>query len=143
MESDNYRPNLDGSHAIVTGASSGLGRHFAAILASHGAAVTLAARRVERLEALRDEIHSSGGRADLVSLDVTDTGSIEQRLTTHADRFGPADILINNAGTAVTKPAMAHGEDDWDHVMDTNLKGLFFCAQHFAKQAVTAIEDGE
>lgn len=142
MNSARYQPNLEGRHAIVTGASSGLGRHFAKVLSSHGAAVTLAARRVERLEALRDEIRAAGGLADVISLDVTETGKISHALTTHNQQFGVADILINNAGTAVTKPAIDHDEGDWDHVMDTNLKGLFFVARHFAEAVTPAVKDG-
>ncbi|MBV6632536.1 MAG: SDR family oxidoreductase [Alphaproteobacteria bacterium] len=143
MNSDKYYPNLEGRHAIVTGASSGLGRHFASTLANHGAGVTLAARRVERLEALRDDIIDAGGQADLIELDVTDTDAIGERLGRHTDQFGVPDILINNAGTAVTKRAINHEEGDWDHVMDTNLKGLFFVAKHFASAASQAVKDGK
>lgn len=124
---------LRGKRALVTGASSGLGAHFARVLAVHGAEVVLAARRAEALEALAREIGAAGvvgagGAVRCVALDVTDAAS----RATLADAAGPVDILVNNAGVAREGAALRHPEADWDAVMDTNLKGLFYVAQALA-----------
>ncbi|AQV94074.1 2-deoxy-D-gluconate 3-dehydrogenase [Cupriavidus necator] len=115
---------LRGKRALVTGASSGLGAHFAQVLASHGAEVVLAARRVDALKAVASKIETYGP-VQCVALDVTDAAS---RAALVRD-IAPVDILINNAGLARESVALKHTEDDWDVVMDTNLKGLFFLAQ--------------
>ncbi|WP_416896975.1 MAG: SDR family NAD(P)-dependent oxidoreductase [Minwuia sp.] len=127
---------LDGKVALVTGASSGLGAHFARVLAASGAAVGIAARRVERLEALVDEITSNGGRAFATSLDVTETGQIDAAVEAVEQALGPVDILVNNSG--VTAPNAIHriSEDDYDFVLDTNLKGAFFMAQAVGKRLI-------
>ncbi|SAI69377.1 2-deoxy-D-gluconate 3-dehydrogenase [Bordetella ansorpii] len=119
---------LNGRRALVTGASSGLGAHFAALLARHGAEVVLAARRVCALEGVAQPIRAAGGAAQCVALDVTDAGS-RQAL---ADAAGPIDILVNNAGIVRQAPALRQSEPDWDAVLDTNLKGMFFVAQALA-----------
>ncbi len=116
--------SLQGKRALVTGASSGLGAHFARCLASHGAEVVLAARRLDALEAVAKQV-GEHGRAQCVALDVTDAAS----RAALAREVGPIDILINNAGLVREGPALRHGEEDWDVVMDTNLKGMFFLAQ--------------
>ena len=91
--------DLSGRVALVTGASSGLGRHFAKVLASHGAKVVLAARRLERLEAVAAEIEAAGGEALAVAMDVTDAAQIDAALNATLERFGgPADIIVNNSG---------------------------------------------
>jgi NAD(P)-dependent dehydrogenase (short-subunit alcohol dehydrogenase family) len=117
---------LSGKRALVTGASSGLGAHFARLLAAHGANVVLAARRVEALHKLAESI--GPGRASVVDLDVNDPGSIARL----ADAAGPIDILVNNAGVVREGPALSQNEQDWDAVIDTNLKGMFFVAQALA-----------
>jgi len=125
---------VDGKRALVTGASSGFGRHFAMTLAKAGADVALAARRVDRLESLAKEIHdATGQRAHPVALDLADTGSIAVCAETTAEALGGIDILVNNAGTVVTKPSLKQTEADWDAVLDVNLKGAFFMAQATAK----------
>ncbi|MCY4757157.1 SDR family NAD(P)-dependent oxidoreductase [Pelomonas aquatica] len=118
---------LAGKRALVTGASSGLGAHFAVLLAAHGAEVVIAARRMDSLAdvARRVEAH---GVARCLRLDVTDAAS-RQELAAAA---GPIDILVNNAGVVRETPALSHSEDDWDAVLDTNLKGMFFLAQALA-----------
>ncbi len=120
--------DLAGKTALITGASSGLGAHFAELLASHGAKVVIAARRVDKLEALASKL-SRYGEVRTVELDVTDASSRE-RLSA---AVGPIDVLINNAGVVRDGPALAHTEDDWDAVLDTNLKGMFFVAQTIAQ----------
>ncbi|MGB8622747.1 MAG: glucose 1-dehydrogenase [Paracoccaceae bacterium] len=119
--------DLRGRRALVTGASSGLGRHFARLLALHGAEVRAAARRLDKLEELEAEIEAGGGRGDVVEMDVTDSASVKAGIA-DAD----FDILINNAGIAVTKPALDMSEEAFDAVLATNLKGSFLVAREVA-----------
>jgi NAD(P)-dependent dehydrogenase (short-subunit alcohol dehydrogenase family) len=116
--------DLRGRSALVTGASSGLGAHFARLLAAQGATVTLAARRVEALERLAGEI---GGGAQVLALDVADTGTIQDRLA--GRRF---DVLINNAGISAPGPALGQSAAEIDAVLDVNLKGAFHVARAVA-----------
>jgi 3-oxoacyl-[acyl-carrier protein] reductase len=126
--------DLSGKTALVTGASQGLGQRFARVLAQHGAAVGLAARQTGKLAGLHDEIAGTGGRAAAVALDVTDIASIEQAFDEVEAALGRVEILINNAGVAVTRSALDQSEADWDQVIDTNLKGAFFVAQAAARR---------
>lgn len=125
------RFDLTGRVALVTGASSGLGRHFAQVLAEAGAKVVVGSRRTQVLDDLCSVIAKAGGQARAVPLDVTDSASIEQALAGMADQG--FDILINNAGVTVTKSVLDLSEDEWDHVVDTNLKGNFLVAQAAAR----------
>ncbi|MGO4391246.1 SDR family NAD(P)-dependent oxidoreductase [Variovorax sp. M-6] len=117
---------LAGKRALVTGASSGLGAHFARLLAAHGAHVVIAARRLDALEVLARAI--GGDRVSTIALDVADASS-RARLV---DEAGAIDILINNAGIVREGSALGCSEDDWDAVLDINLKGMFFVAQAIA-----------
>ena len=128
--------DLSGRTALVTGASQGLGRRFATVLAEHGAAVALAARQSDKLRELEREIAAGGGRIASVTLDVTDQTSIEGAIAAVEDALGPIDVLINNAGVAVSRGVLEQTEADWDRVLDTNLKGAFFTAQAVAKRMV-------
>jgi 3-oxoacyl-[acyl-carrier protein] reductase len=128
--------DLSGRIALVTGASQGLGRRFAKVLAGHGAAVGLAARQLDKLIELENEIAAAGGKVASVTLDVTDHANIEGAIGTIEDVLGPIDLLINNAGVAVSKGVLEQTEADWDKVIDTNLKGAFFTAQAVAKRMV-------
>jgi 3-oxoacyl-[acyl-carrier protein] reductase len=128
--------DLSGRTALVTGASQGLGRRFATVLAEHGAAVALAARQSDKLRELEREIAAGGGRVARVTLDVTDQTSIEGAIAAVEDALGPIDVLINNAGVAVSRGVLEQTEADWDRVLDTNLKGAFFTAQAVAKRMV-------
>ncbi len=126
--------DLSGKVALVTGASQGLGRRFAQTLAAHGAVVGLAARQTAKLEDLRQAIEAAGGRAACVALDVTDTASIDPALALLEKTLGPLDVLVNNAGVAVSKGVLEQTEADWDKVVGTNLKGAFFTAQAAARR---------
>jgi 3-oxoacyl-[acyl-carrier protein] reductase len=128
--------DLTGNVALVTGASQGLGRRFAKILAERGAHVALAARQTEKLATLKSEIEQDGGTASTVGLDVTDMASIETCLDQVTNDLGSLDILINNAGVAVSKPFLEQNEADWETVVGTNLKGAFFVAQAAARRMV-------
>ncbi len=114
--------------ALITGASSGLGAHFAQLLASQGADVVLVARRVGALDAVADKVRSHGHSVVTIAIDVTDSAS----LAGLADAAGPVDILINNAGVVREGAALTHTENDWDTVLDTNLKAMFLVAQALA-----------
>jgi NAD(P)-dependent dehydrogenase (short-subunit alcohol dehydrogenase family) len=131
---------LQGRRALVTGASSGLGRHFAASLAEAGAAVILAARSVDKLEETVTEIRTQGGDAMALRLDVTDPASVKAAF----DEIGEpvADVIVNNAGVAVSRPLLEQTEDDWDGVVDTNLKGAWLVAQEGARRLVAARRGG-
>ena len=120
---------VDGKVALVTGASSGLGARFAQALAEAGATVALAARRVDKLEALKQDIESRGGKAFAVAMDVTQLAAIERAVNTIETALGPIDILVNNSGVSVTKRLGEYTEADYDFVMGTNTKGAFFVAQ--------------
>lgn len=132
---------LDGQVALVTGASSGLGAHFARLLSSCGARVALAARRVDRLESLVDEIRERGGEARAVALDVADSTSVGRCFDT-LDDWGPVQLIVNNAGVSVTKPLLQQTEADWDAVVDTNLKGCWLVATEAARRMVAGGRTG-
>lgn len=125
--------DLTGRAALVTGASSGLGRHFAGVLARAGAKVALAARRIESLERVCEDIVRAGGEAVAVPMDVTDAASVREAVADAAEGLGGLDILVNNAGTTLTKPVLDIEEAEWDGVLDTNLKGCFLVAQQAAR----------
>ena len=114
--------DMSGKVALVTGASSGFGVHFAKILAERGAKVVVAARRVDRLEALVTEIQAGGGEALAVAMDVTNADSIVAGFNQAEAAFGTVTVVSNNAGIAETKSALKTDEASWDRVMDTNSK---------------------
>jgi NAD(P)-dependent dehydrogenase (short-subunit alcohol dehydrogenase family) len=128
--------NFEGKIALITGASSGLGARFAKVLAKGGAQVVLASRRVERLKELRAEIESEGGAAHVVTLDVTDYGSIKAAIAHAETEAGPIDILVNNSGVSTTQRLLDVTPDDYAFVMDTNQRGAFFVAQEAAKRMI-------
>lgn len=130
---DRFR--LDGKVALVTGASSGLGQHFAHMLAGSGAKLVVAARRVDKLQALVDRIKSSGGDALAVALDVTDPTSVGACFDELA-KWGSPDLVVNNAGVTVTKPALQQTPEDYDQVLETNLKGAWLVATEAARRLV-------
>lgn len=126
--------NLAGRHALVTGASSGLGRHFAGTLARAGARVSLAGRRAEALADTLAAVEAAGGQAQAVVMDVTERASVTTSIAASEERFGRLDILVNNAGIAAPAAALDLDEADWDAVLDTNLKGVFLAAQEAGRR---------
>lgn len=136
------RFRVDGKLALITGAGSGLGRQFAETLSEAGARVALAARRREKLEETAEIIRASGGESLCLDLDVTDSASIRACLEELNASAGVADILINNAGIARQAFATDMSEDDWDAVLDTNLKGVFMMAQAVGQSMIKAGKPG-
>ena len=127
---------LDGHNAIVTGASSGLGRHFALTLARAGAKVALAARRTDKLQEVADEIADLDGHGLPVKLDVTDAASIKEAVAAAETELGAITILVNNSGVVIPGAAVDITEEDWDAVIDTNLKGGWMMAQEVARHMI-------
>jgi len=130
--------DLSGKTALVTGASSGLGTHFAKCLGEAGAAIVLAARRSDRLQSLQAELAERNVTAKAVDLDVTSADSVTKALAA----AGPLDIVINNAGISIVKPALEMPEKDWDAVVDTNLRGAWLVAQGATKRWVAENKPG-
>src|SRR3984957_12097402 len=125
--------DLSGQVAIITGTSRGLGQHFARALAKAGADLILTSRKIDTLAPFEREIKSLGRRAASFELDVRDHASIQKFVTDAAAAFGQIHILVNNAGCNVRKPAIDVTWDDWNLILDTNLRGSFFVAQGIAR----------
>ena len=121
---------LSGKVVLVTASSKGLGKGIARQLAIEGADVVISSRSEEGLRAAAEEIAGASGRQPLaVAADVRDAAAIERLVAASLERFGRIDILVNNAGINIPKMALDVTEEDWDRVLDVNLKGLFFMAQ--------------
>ncbi|MGZ4277260.1 MAG: SDR family NAD(P)-dependent oxidoreductase [Solirubrobacteraceae bacterium] len=133
---------LDGTVALVTGASSGIGEATARALAAEGAAVALVARRKDRLDALAQEIGSGGGTALAIEADVTDQGQAIGAVARTVDELGRLDTLINNAGVMLLGPLDGAPTEEWDRMIDLNLKGLLYTA-HAALPHLKAAAAGE
>ncbi len=129
-----YTIDLSGRVAFITGASSGLGAQFAKTLASAGAAVVLASRRVEKLKELRATIDGEGGDAHVIELDVNDHDSIKSAVAHAETEVGSIDILVNNSGVSTTQRIQDVSPDDYDYMFNTNVKGAFFVAQEVGKR---------
>jgi NAD(P)-dependent dehydrogenase (short-subunit alcohol dehydrogenase family) len=128
--------DLTGKVAVVTGASRGLGQYFSRALARAGADLVITSRQLESLDAFKQEIESLGRRALPLPLDVRDYDSIQQMVEKACRHYGQIDILVNNAGCNVRKPGIEVTWDDWNLVLNTNLRGTFFVAQAAAKKMI-------
>lgn len=128
--------DLTGKVAIVTGASRGLGQYFGRALARAGADLVITARRLDALAEFQKEIETMGRRAVPLELDVRDLASIRKMADAAEEAYGKIDILINNAGCNVRKPAVDVTWDDWNLILDTNLRGTFFVAQAVARKMI-------
>lgn len=128
--------------ALVTGANGGLGAHFATTLARAGAAVALGVRRTDSVRTLCDNINGEKGRACAVELDVTDPQSVHRAFDAAQAQLGPVDLLVNNAGIAVTKPMLEQSPQDWERVLSVNLTGAWHVAQEAARRMVQSGNGG-
>lgn len=126
--------SLNGKTAIVTGASGGIGKVMALALAESGADIVIAARNLEKLNLLRDQICSLNRKCLVCRLDVKNLDSIEMMAKDTINAFDKIDILVNNAGINIRKMAIDLTENEWDEILDTNLKGYFFCAKIVARE---------
>ncbi len=133
---------LDGTVALVTGASSGIGEATARELSSHGAAVVVAARRKDRLDALVDEIEGAGGSALAVECDVTDQAQAVDLVAATVDRFGRLDTLVNNAGVMLLGPVVDAPIEEWDRMVALNVGGVLACAHAALPHLLAAADDG-
>lgn len=135
--------DLSGKVALVTGASRGLGRSMAIGLAEAGAKVVVTSRNLASLEDTSAEIQRAGGTSIPLALDVSDVGALTEQMTgLSAQLGGGIDILVNNAGYEEVSPSLDVTEEVWDRVVDTNLKGAFFCARNAARMMVDAGRGG-
>jgi NAD(P)-dependent dehydrogenase (short-subunit alcohol dehydrogenase family) len=128
--------DLSGKVAIVTGTSRGLGQYFGRALAKAGADLVITSRKLSSLTKFKKEIESLGRKALAVQVDVLSQSDIENMVRTAIKEYGKIDILVNNAGLNIRSPSADFSWQDWDTVLDTNLKGNFFCAQAVAKEMI-------
>jgi len=118
--------NLEGKVVVITGASSGLGEATARLLSAQGATVALGARRVDRIQALADELTNSGGKALAVATDVTDPDQVKALVDAAVQTYGRIDVMINNAGLMPHSPLERLKIDEWDRMIDVNIKGVLY-----------------
>jgi NADP-dependent 3-hydroxy acid dehydrogenase YdfG len=132
---------LDGTVALVTGASSGIGEATALVLAEHGASVALAARRVDRLKALSEKIREGGGRTLVLEADITDEEQARGAVDRTVKEFGRLDTLVNNAGVMLLGPAVGAPLEEWQRMLQINMHGLMYCAHAALPHLLRAAED--
>lgn len=118
--------NIEGKVVVITGASSGLGEATARHLAALGAAVVLAARRTDRLEKIVSDIVAAGGQAKAFTVDVTNKADVEKLVADTVDAYGKVDVLVNNAGLMAIAPLSETKTDEWDRMIDINIKGVLY-----------------
>ena len=133
---------LDGTVALVTGASSGIGEATALVLAEHGAAVALAARRVDRLTTLSARIRDAGGTALVLDSDVTDEAQARDAVDRTVAEFGRLDTLVNNAGVMLLGPVVDAPVEEWQRMVQVNLLGLAYCAHAALPHLLRAADSG-
>ncbi len=134
--------DLTGKVALITGASSGLGLHFAEVLAENGAAVVLVARRLERLTVLATRIRKAGGRAEAICADVNDRDPMMRAFDAAERSLGTVDILVNNAGIAHSNRVTDLPPEEWRRVLSTDLDAVFFWSQEGARRLIAAGKGG-
>ena len=134
--------DLTSKVALVTGASSGLGAHFARCLGAAGASIVLAARRADRLQSLQADLANGRIAATAIDLDVQSGDSISKAFDAAEQALGSLDVVVNNAGISIVKPALEMPEQDWDAVVDTNLRGAWLVAQAAGQRWVAAKRAG-
>jgi NADP-dependent 3-hydroxy acid dehydrogenase YdfG len=118
--------NIKDKVVVITGASSGLGEATARLLSAEGATVALGARRVDRLNSLADELTAKGGKALAVATDVTDRQQVKKLVDAAVEKFGRIDVMINNAGLMPSSPIERLKIDEWDRMIDVNIKGVLY-----------------
>ena len=118
--------NIEGKVVVITGASSGLGEAAARLLSEQGASIVLGARRIDRLQSLADELNGNGGKALAVATDVACCDQVKKLVYTAVHRFGRIDVLINNAGLMPHSPLERLKIDEWDRMIDVNIKGVLY-----------------
>jgi 2-deoxy-D-gluconate 3-dehydrogenase len=133
-----FEHHLDGKVAVVTGAGRGLGRAIALALARAGADVAVAGRTRSDLEDVANEVKTAGARALVCPTDITDEAAVQHMIEATVETFGRIDILVNNSGVLSTTPLLDQSADDWDRILDTNLRGTFLATkaagEHFVAQ---------
>lgn len=134
--------SLNGKVALVTGASSGFGLHFAHVLSRAGAKVVLAARRTDLIQAEADSINAAGGEAVAVTMDVTSSASIADALDEVEKVFGVVTVVVNNAGITIPKLLLDLSDEDWTRVVDTNLNGVAYVTREAARRMIAADTGG-
>ncbi len=127
---------LDGKVAAVTGAGRGLGKAMSLALSQAGASIVAAARSKDQIEGTAKEINGAGGKCITVVTDVQKLSDINNMIDLTVKEFGKIDIMLNNAGFGIARNALEVTEEDWDSILDTNLRGMFFCSQAAAKHMV-------
>lgn len=118
--------NIEGKVVVITGASSGLGEATARLLSAQGATVVLGARRVDRLQSLADELNGNGGKALAITTDVTDHDQVKKLVDAAVETYGRVDVIINNAGLMPSSPLERLKLDDWNRMIDVNIKGVLY-----------------
>ena len=118
--------NIEGKVVVITGGSSGLGEATARYLAEKGAKIVLGARRLNKLEVIADEIRKSGGAIEVLKTDVTKANEVKALVKKAIDSFGKIDVMINNAGIMPLAPLAALKVDEWDSMIDVNIKGVLY-----------------
>ncbi|MEN3283378.1 MAG: hypothetical protein V7607_4518 [Solirubrobacteraceae bacterium] len=136
------RFDLSGKVAVVTGSARGLGKAMATGLAEHGAKVVICSRTAEEAALTAAEIESAGGTTAATTVDTADRGSCEALFGFASERFGRVDVLVNNAGIDIIRPAVDYSPEDWDEVVSINLTGYFHCAQLAARQMLAQGDGG-
>lgn len=134
--------NLQGTVALVTGASSGIGEATAVALAARGAAVALVARRTDRLDGLAARLEKDGGTPHVITADVTECAEAERAVATTVERLGRLDTVVNNAGVMLLGPVVGAPVEEWDRMVDLNVKGLLYVAHAALPHLLEAAEQG-